>query len=249
MMDNKLLITRVDNAQLSHKTRAALIEIIRQNAVDGKPFKLPNEDELSQQLGVSRNVLRDALMSLEQMGIVTRRRSKGTIANPQIVNFQGRLDTEPELFRTLKEVGYDVRVETQRLGFVFENDPIFGKDQDCYLNVEKLFYADGKPAAYCADRIIGSYAKLAKDSIFKLQQQSHYEFLEQNCHTTMAYTMANLDARIPEPWIAQILRTEENEPVLVMEDIVYNYDHEILVHSFIHFRRGVINIKFLRKYW
>lgn len=248
-MNNKLKIVPLENTQLSHKTRRALIDIIRQNAGEGKPFKLPNEDELSQQLGVSRNVLRDALMALEQMGIVTRRRSKGTIANPKIANFCGRIDIEPELTQTLKEVGYKVRVDTQRLGFVFEPEPFFGKDQECYLNVEKAFYADDKPAAFCSDHIVGSYAKNAKDSIYRLKELSHYEFLKRYCDTAMAYTTANLDVIVPEPWLVQLLKTEDHEPVLMMEDLAYNYDHEIVVHSVIYFKRGLVNIKFLRKVW
>ena len=73
---DELNIVRMNSQQLSYRTKMALISIIRENGKDGKPFKLPNEDELATRLGVSRNVLRDALMSLEELGFVTRRRSK-----------------------------------------------------------------------------------------------------------------------------------------------------------------------------
>lgn len=247
-MDHELQINRVDNAQLSHKTRDALIEIIRENARDDKPFKLPNEDMLSQRLGVSRNVLRDALMSLEEMGIVTRRRSKGTIANPAIANTAGRMDVHPELFLMLREMGYTPRVETKRFGFVYENDPELG-EEDNYLNVEKLFLADEKPVAFCMDHIAGSYAGRGKEYISVLKDCSHYKFLELYCQTTMAYTMARVDVLLAEPWLARILKVAENEPVIFMEDHGYNFDHEIVIHSYIYFRRDTISIRFLRKNW
>jgi len=82
-MANNFRITPVDSAELSYKTKLALIELIRGSQGDA-PFKLPNEDLLAQKIGVSRNALRDALASLEEMGFVTRQRSKGTLANPKV---------------------------------------------------------------------------------------------------------------------------------------------------------------------
>lgn len=46
--------------------------------------KLPNELELSQQLGVSRATLREAIRDLTVQGILEVRRGKGTFVSPQI---------------------------------------------------------------------------------------------------------------------------------------------------------------------
>lgn len=245
---DKLIITRMDSEQLSYKTKMALLDIIRENGKDGAPFKLPNEDELSQRLGVSRNVLRDALMSLEEVGIVTRRRSKGTIANPKVANAGCRLDTNPELFRMIQDAGYEARAETIRLGFVFEPEPALG-EEPLYLNVEKIFYANEIPAAFCADHIAGKYASLAGDSVLALRELSHFKFLEEHCNISMAYTMAHIDAVLPEPWLAELMKIKPNDPVLSMDDYGYSYDHELVAHSTIYFRRGLLELKFLRKSW
>ncbi len=244
----QLHITRMDSEELSYRTKVALLDIIRENGKDGAPFKLPNEDELSQRLGVSRNVLRDALMSLEEMGVVTRRRSKGTIANPKIATAVCRLDTNPELFCAIRDSGYEARVETIRLGFVFEPDAVLEGDE-MYLNVEKLFYADDLPAAFCADHLSGRLTAQAGENILALRDLSHYHFLETYCGTSLAYTMANIDATLPPPWLAELMQLEPGEPVLVMDDSGYNYDHELVVHSNIYFRRNLLHPKFLRKSW
>lgn len=244
---DKLNITRMDSEQLSYKTKMALIDTIRLNGTDGRPFKLPNEDELSQRLGVSRNVLRDALMSLEEMGIVTRRRSKGTMANPKIATAVCRLDTDPELFHMIEAAGFQARVESVRTGFVFEAEPAL--ETDFYLNVEKLFFADDLPVAYCADHISGKYANVSNDSAMELRELSHYKFMEKYCRVSMAYTMAHIDATLPEPWLAEQLQIPATEPVLLMDDYAYSYDHELVAHSTIWFRRGTLDLKFLRKSW
>lgn len=248
-MNNSIKIRPIDNSQLSDKTKRAVIDIILQNAVDGKPFKLPNEDELSQRLGVSRNVLRDVLISMEQIGYLTRRRSKGTIANPKIVTATCRLDIEPELLSNLVSSGYVARAETQNLGFVFEKDEVFGPEEECYLSVEKIFYADDIPVAYGIDRIAGKYTKHIGNAILQLRDMSHYRFLQQYCNTEMAYSLSHIDVSLPEPWLMESLCLSENEPVIIIEDEGYNYDHEIVVHSHVYYKRGILDLKFLRKSW
>jgi GntR family transcriptional regulator len=80
---------------LSQKTKLAIINIIQKNAKPGVPYKLPNEGEMSATLGVSRNVLRDSLAALAEMGLITRRRGRGTIANPEVANAKFRIDIDP----------------------------------------------------------------------------------------------------------------------------------------------------------
>ena len=76
-----LHISPVDSAELSYKTKLALIDFIRGYETD-QPFKLPVKISWLQRLGVSRNALRDVLTSLEEMGLVTRQRSKGDPGQP-----------------------------------------------------------------------------------------------------------------------------------------------------------------------
>ena len=113
---DKLTTAQMSSQQLSQRAKMALITMIQEKGINGKPFKLPNEDELANQLGISRNILRDALMSLEEMGLVTRRRSKGTIASPAVANAVCRLDTEPELSAMIQRAGYTPDVKNLFLG-------------------------------------------------------------------------------------------------------------------------------------
>ena len=249
MKDSTLKIIPIDNEQLSYKTKLALIELIKTGSPDGRPFKLPNEDELSQRLGVSRNVLRDALGSLEDMGIVTRRRGKGTLANPALADISCRLDAEPELQSTFENAGYAVKIDTLRLGFVYRNDPSFcpGLDCDAYLTVEKLFTIESGAAAYCADHIAAQYVRRAENQISALNNMSHYQFLSKYCGIPMAYTMAHIDIAIAEPWLSSLMGLPEKEPLLLMNDQVYSLDHEMIGFTQIYFRRGILDLKFLRR--
>ena len=65
----------------------------------------------------------------------------------------------------------------------------------------------------------------------------------------MAYTLSHIDAVIPPPAVAELMQLSAGEPVLLMDDHVYNYDHEIVAHSIIYFRSGILDLKFLRRNW
>ena len=113
-------IRQLDNRQLSHKIKYALFENIKESIHGNELLKLPKEEVLAQQLGVSRNGLRDVLTVLEEEGYISRRRSKGTIVNPKIVNSTCRLDLETELTQMIAEEGYEPGFETLQIKFVEE---------------------------------------------------------------------------------------------------------------------------------
>ena len=243
----ELTITKIDNEQLSYKTRQSLREIIRQNTQDGTPFKLPKEEDLAKMLGVSRNVLRDALIALEQAGCVTRRRSIGTIANPQIANAKCRIDMEPEIQKVIEDAGYKVSEKILKVEYVQQQDECFSDTEDGYLQIDKLFFADDVPAVYCSDRIPGRIVKKAGEAIYQVKDIPFYNVPQHHCN--VAYLMAHMDVEDPEPWLQEALQLEEHEPVLFIEDHSYNFDHEIVAHSLMYFKRHLLNLKFLRKSW
>ena len=69
---------------LSAKTADALYALIVQEEAYHPGEKLPNETELSEQLGVSRITLREAVQTLAMQGIVEVRRGRGTFVAENI---------------------------------------------------------------------------------------------------------------------------------------------------------------------
>lgn len=240
-------IKPVDSQQLSDRAKFALISIIQENGKDGKPFKLPNEDELASRLNVSRNVLRDALMSLEEMGIVTRRRSKGTMASPYIANAVCRLGTDPEIGQTLIRAGYKTSFKTLFFDLVYDESPV---SANAFPNLvsKKLFRADGVPVAYIEDKFI-SRENIRREDFIHLRDFSHKDILEKIYETPLAYTLSHIDAILPTEEIRQLLEIDSASPVISLLDEGFNYDHERIVVTHTYFRAGTIDLKILRKSW
>ena len=74
----------MEKKSLSQQTAEGLYARIVAEGRPGPGEKLPNELELSQELGVSRTTLREAIRSLVTQGVLEVRRGKGTFVSGQV---------------------------------------------------------------------------------------------------------------------------------------------------------------------
>lgn len=74
----------MEKKSLSQQTAEGLYARIVAEGRPGTGEKLPNELELSQELGVSRTTLREAIRSLVTQGVLEVRRGKGTFVSEQV---------------------------------------------------------------------------------------------------------------------------------------------------------------------
>lgn len=100
-------VPRVGNgSSLTHKVLEAMVSAVRLGTFESG--RLPPEDELATQLGVSRTTVRRALQSMEQIGLIERRPGRGTRlrrhARPDLLALHG-LVPFPTL---LRELGHEV---------------------------------------------------------------------------------------------------------------------------------------------
>src|SRR5262245_49461006 len=134
-------IGRIQNVPLTEQARTAILEAILDKRFDER---LPSEESLAEMLNVSRTTIRTALQSLEQDGIITRKRAIGTTINAHVRPSTLALQRMTGFDRLLTEKGYKVEaVVTWSRGkphesFVeaFSLDP----DQDSLLT-EKSYLA------------------------------------------------------------------------------------------------------------
>ena len=96
-----LNITPVRNDRLSDKIVNQIINMMRDGSLKAGD-KLPNEDLLSEQFGVSRGILREALTQLQSQGYIRRKPKDGTYIQD---NIQGMLMNE-SVNEVLKKATY-----------------------------------------------------------------------------------------------------------------------------------------------
>jgi len=100
----------VDTSTLVDRVEANLVELLQQRKLKAGDT-IPKELELAEQLGVSRTVIREALLRLRLMGLIESKKKKGSvITNPDIFGIMSK-SMNPHILDqdTLKEI-FEIRL-------------------------------------------------------------------------------------------------------------------------------------------
>lgn len=100
----------MSNENLSQRTAGILQKMIETDHLYKYGEKLPNENELSEELGISRTTLREAIRILTSQGLLVVRRGRGTFVAAQMNHLAG--NDMPEFSKlkiTLRDL-YEARI-------------------------------------------------------------------------------------------------------------------------------------------
>lgn len=173
-------ISPVKDKGLSQVVKKAIYKYIKSIDIH-KCNKLPREEILAEQLGVSRITVRSALNELATEGIIFRRQGKGTFVNKEALQMKVTFNPIGDLRQVIIDSGYEVKVKTvnvtTRTASEEESDKLQIEPEDEIVIIERIFYADKEPAVYCVDRIAKKFfdSSITKEdfviSIFELSRE------------------------------------------------------------------------------
>jgi GntR family transcriptional regulator len=188
------MLERLDNRPLAAKVRDTILQAILSQSFD--EGRLPSEDELATMLNVSRTTIRTALHSLEQDGIITRRRALGTTVNKHVRPDLVALQQLAGFDWLLREKGHKVKVDVNwtREPVTAEISRLFGSDpHEEGLLTEKLFFADGQLAIYIRDLV--PWEEIAKPPRGKLPA-SLFEFSARHCREPIDHAIVEIEPAV-----------------------------------------------------
>jgi GntR family transcriptional regulator len=183
------MLDQLENMPLAEQAREAILQAILSERFDGG--RLPSEDELAKMLNVSRTTVRTALHSLEEGGILTRRRAVGTTVNshvgPDVLALQRLVGFD----WLLSERGHEVRADVS-----WERGPRpedvgeqFGDAGGDFLLTSKLYFADGAAAIYVRD--IVPWREIELEPASELPP-SLFEFSRRHCRNPIDHAVVQL---------------------------------------------------------
>jgi GntR family transcriptional regulator len=198
-------VERLTNAKLADRARSAILQ-----AIISKQFtvRLPPEEELASMLDVSRTTIRSALQSLEQDGIITRKRALGTTINAHVRPSTLALQRLVGFDGLLREEGYEVRTQVSwQWG---EAPPVFDvfpalEGEDCLLT-EKSYFAGKALAIWIRDAIPRRLIK--REDFEEPLPASLFEF-------TSSYGVKKIDHAVVD--IVAMVRRADNDTRLVLD--------------------------------
>lgn len=207
--------------------------------------KLPSEAKLASEMGVSRLTIREALTALENEGLIRRSQGSSTMITTFARRLSEGIDYAGELGKFINDCGYESTVDIISYSWESCNDEIANsleiKAGDEILIVNKRFLADGEPAAYCINRIPKKFlTNIEIDE--KDLGKSMFDFVEESCNCQLSHDFMEIIPSLVTREIADILKLEENSPILRVDVIKYSiegypvmYNTEYYVDKLIRF--------------
>jgi GntR family transcriptional regulator len=234
------------NPSLTDQVKAHLKERIVQGDFD--EGRIPAENDLASDLGVSRTTIRDALGRLEQEGAIYRRQGAGTFVNEPGLQIKSRLEDIWSYEEVLRDHGYTPSVRllgSETIGAdpdIAQSLGISGGDE--VLVMEKLFLEDDVPVVLTFNRIplqhLNAEAGEPTDAPI-------YAFLEANSDRTLTYYLSEIIPVALPAAEAGRLEMAPGTPALSFEEVGFDQDNEPIVHATSFFRDDLLRFRLIRR--
>lgn len=212
--------------------------------------KLPPEVEIAQDFGVSRTLMRDCLMTLEQEGLITRKLGVGTVINKHVLNVVTRMDLEVEFTDMVEQAGYKPGIAYVRVNEKVIDESVARKlnieGNDELVSIEKIITADGRPAIYCIDYFPKKLIT-HKAPDYKMLEKPIFDFLKKFCNMEVYMDLTEVKAINTDELIAEKLGMEVGKPIIFMDEIGYSFKGKPILHSKEYYADGIFKQTVLRK--
>lgn len=242
----------ISKPSLSSTVKSYLYQYIRETYAKGEE-KLPPENEISANLGVSRVTVRRALGELEKEGVIIRSHGRGTFINPEAVTIQANLMPGEEFSHLIRSCGYTQSLEVVS---ITQEKPSAVCAQALHIGmgagvfrVEKIYFANGHPAIISVDYFPCGLVKgelereaLEKESVFHLLRSHTGHVVARDKITMEAVGRTEISKLIPSAG------RMENNCLLLFQGVNYNqenapiiFDYELYDTNYIKF--GLLRLK------
>jgi len=200
--------------------------------IDGKKF-LPKEESLSKQLGVSRNTIRQAINKLVHEGLIERKKGVGSKVVQKKIST--RLDNWISFTKEMKNQGIDV------VNYLVDISLVEADTQ-----VHKALSLTKPQKIWCLKKIRGSKDAKYLYSISYFHPRTGisdkdnfniplYDLLEKEHNTIVSVSKEKLRAIMAGKEIATLLQSDENDPVLKRERIVFDPGNRPVEYNIVYY--------------
>jgi len=208
--------------------------------------QLPSENELATQLGISRPTLREALLNLEQEGIIVRRHGVGTFIAP---GYGHRLESGLERLESILELAGRQRMQIEFDALDIQEEPasqaLVEKLQiapsTLVTSVRRVIVVDKTPVAYMWDIALSSI--LSPTDIDESFNGSVLDLLKQKQDRQVVQAAADIVALNADDFLARKLAIKPGQALLMLEEVVFgpegtavNFSRNYFIPEFFRFR-------------
>lgn len=218
-----------------HQLRHRIIDDIERRGLTAGDL-LPSEHQLCAMFGVSRTVVRQALLQLEHQGLINRVKGKGTFV-AQRTTPETLAHTLTGLYEEVASRGGEVLSDVRRQEVVPADDVVADALQveagDPVVLLERLRYVDGEPWAWVSTYLPVEIGRLVLGE--DLRDRSLYALLATH-GIRMASGIRSAEAAVADEAQGRLLQVGTGAPLLVLRSVGFDGSGRIMEYFVAHHR-------------
>jgi GntR family transcriptional regulator len=202
----------------------------------GPMQQLPSEAQLTERFHVSRVVVRQALQILDEQGLITRVRGKGTYVSEKVAEdatprISGSLE---DLIRMGPEVSYKV-VEFRLVKASRDLAETFACDEGADLfHVQRVRLVHDKPLALLVNHL--PYDVGARISLSDLSREPLIVLIETRAGKPIEWASQVFEAMAADEYMAELLEVDLLTPLLKLTLTAYSLDGSVVDLAEVYYR-------------
>ncbi|MEW5869808.1 MAG: GntR family transcriptional regulator [Chloroflexota bacterium] len=228
------------------QVKAYLLRYIEQAQLQ-RNDQLPSEASIAKELGVSRNTLREAYVSLENEGVIVRRHGIGTfVAHSHFIH--DPLNEFLPFAQIIQNSGYVPSFQT--LSMSFEAAPadvgevLHIPPGSEVRRIQRLVNADQRPVIFVDDFIAPAVESAGLD--WKAFDGNMVQFLAASVHPAPHQIQSRIRVAQPTAEVAQYLQLAQKTPVLSVRSTIFGMDNQPITFSRVCFNSDIVELNIVR---
>jgi GntR family transcriptional regulator len=242
------MIDKIKNSTRAQHGKEAILAMIRSNQFTGN--KLPSEDELTRIVGVSLATLREALLELNNEGVISKRHGSGNFVHPSTLQTRMRIDRFADFINLLEDGGYEARstYSPMRLEIADrETADAFRITPESKIVVyERNFYA-GDRLAICAQNRI-PLQHFVVDLAAVDGQPDLGTLIWRYCRKNLAHGIQEFMPTLVGQEESLLFQLKQGEPMISWKEIFYTVEDLPICLSRVKFNPVLVKMKMLWKW-
>ena len=198
--------------------------------------KLPSEAELGTMLGVSRTTIREALRTLEERGLIVRRRGLGTFVTK--VPIIKDLSLNFGITKMIQSAGHAPGTKfakiTQKPASAPMAEALGISTGDTVIIVDRVRTEEDKPIVWSVNTL--PFDLVGGDALkqFQVETQSIYDYYANKLKIFITRGVAELNPVVANTMIANRLEVPRGTPIMQLSQVDYDAKGRPVLHSLDH---------------
>jgi GntR family transcriptional regulator len=231
-----------------------VIDVLMKDIQEGKyapGARLPSEEQLAREMGISRVSLREALRVLAEDGILFRRHGSGTYVRDQKATPVQDLSTILSISTMFKKAGLEhqvIRADHRKIPAarkVAEKLALHPGEE--VWEVERLRGIAGKPALYSFDYFPAALVPPGEERRIREYLFATYYFLSEVCRQKIDQGKCNLKPVLADEKLQEIMKLPRHTPLMYIEIVDLNPEQKPVSYAREYYRADFFDFQVNRR--